>query len=177
MMIAIVVAAPLAAAGAQQPTLPDRLQPSARSTIERLADSARAAGLPWEPLYSKAEEGVLKGADDARIVAAVRTLLSRLAEARGALGAAPSDAEVVAGASALHAGVPASTLRRLRETQPAAMSLAMPLVVMADLITRGVPAETAATSVGALVSRHAADTDYRVLRETIERDIRAGMAP
>ena len=169
LLLALAAGTGRAGAQARQVELPPRLQPATRATIERLADSARVVGLPWEPLYSKAEEGVLKGADDARIVVAVRTLVRRLAESRDALAPAPSEAEVVAGASALHAGVPASTLRSLRKSQPPPLSLAMPLVVMADLITRGVPADTAAVSVEALMQRRATDSEYRALREGVGR--------
>ena len=52
--------------------LPARLQPASRAAIVRLADSLAAERLPIAPVYDKAAEGALKGADDRRIVAAVR---------------------------------------------------------------------------------------------------------
>ena len=39
------------------------LSPGLRAAVDRLADSARAIGVPAEPLYLKAAEGVLKGAE------------------------------------------------------------------------------------------------------------------
>lgn len=183
------------AARAQQPvtqpatqqatTFPARLQPAARAALERLADSARAGGLPDGPLYAKAAEGVLKGADDARIVGAVRALAREMETARSALGADASGAELVAGASALHAGVAPDELRRLaaarrgggRGAATPARSLAMPLVVMADLVTRGVPASAAASSIDALLARGVSDGGLAALRLDVERDILDGHAP
>ena len=59
---------------AQEPqpdrTLPAQLSASTRATLERLIDSARVAGLPVDPLYSKVREGVFRSADDARVIAA-----------------------------------------------------------------------------------------------------------
>jgi hypothetical protein len=174
----LVVALPLRA---QQTSdrLPDRLEPATRTTILRLADSLRSAGLPDAPLYSKAAEGVLKGADDARILGAVRSLARELGEAREALGSEASEAEIVAGASALHAGVPATDLRRMRDRRPrgSSKSLAVPLTVLADMITRGVPPNDAAASVNALLARRVDDAEFQALRVGIEHDISAGRAP
>ena len=95
----------------------ERLAPAAREAVVRIADSARASGLPVEPLYSKAEEGAFKRATDAQIVAAVRALARALADARTALGAESTADELVAGASALRAGVSTDALRRLGATR------------------------------------------------------------
>jgi hypothetical protein len=167
-------------AGAQQSVLPDRLAPATRASIERLADSVRAVGLPAQPLYAKAAEGVLKGADDARIVAAIRTLARELGEARTALGEESNEAELIAGASALHAGAPASTLRRLRDSRGSRGgkgALAVPLVVLADLASRGIPPAIAGASLEALAARNASDDQFTALRAAIERDIEAGRPP
>ena len=59
-----------------------------RASSSVCRDSARAAGLPHEPLILKALEGASKGADSARIVTAVRALGGRLQEAARALGPA-----------------------------------------------------------------------------------------
>jgi hypothetical protein len=174
----LVVALPISAQQTRE-RLPDQLQPATRTAIERLADSLRSAGLPDAPVYSKAAEGVLKGADDARILTVVRSLARELGDARQALGSEASEAEIVAGASALHAGVPAAELRRIRDGQPRASSasLAVPLTVLADMITRGVPPNDAAASVNALLARRVDDAEFQALRVGIERDITAGRPP
>ena len=160
------------AAGAQTPALPARLGADARDAIGRLADSLRFAGVPVDPLYAKAAEGVLKGADDARIVVAVRTLARELTQARAALGPAAPAGDVLAAASALHAGVPAASIRRLREA--GAGPLALPLVVLADLAARGVPPAAAAGSIAELVARGATEPELSGYRAGVERDIASG---
>lgn len=162
------------------PPLPERLHPSTRAVIEQLADSARRVGLPWEPLYAKSAEGVLKGADDERILRAVRSLARELGEARAALGPAVNSAEIVAGASALHAGVGTADLRRLagtRESRAGDAPLAVPLTVLADLVARRVPAEVAMASIEALLSRGAPDEQFATLRSDVHRDILSGVSP
>jgi hypothetical protein len=177
--------APFVPLGAQQTTtaadLPAQLSASTRQAIARLGDSLRAARLPDEPLYAKAAEGVLKGADEARIVAVVRTLARELGEARAALGIGADAADLVAGASALHVGATPMMLKQLRETRVAAQggasSLATPLVALADLLTRRVPALVAAAAIDSLVARRAGGDDFAALRAAVERDIDAGRAP
>ncbi len=109
-MTSLVVAS---TARAQANTLPQRLAPDVRATIDRLMDSVRAAGLPTGPLADKAAEGVLKGADDQRILVAVRMLARELGEARTILGSASDAALLSATASALHAGAAPGELRRI----------------------------------------------------------------
>jgi hypothetical protein len=161
--------------GAQTP------QTSALSaSVSRIADSAHAAGLPTEPLFAKAAEGTLKGADDARILAAVHRLARELAAARGVLGSAATGAELVAGASALHAGVPPSLLARVARAsgeRGAPGRLVMPLVVLADMVARHVSPDVAVSSLEGLVRRSAADAELATLRAAVERDIANGEGP
>ena len=180
-VVAAAITIPLAAQSGTAPLrLPERLHAETRDTISRLADSLRSAGVPWEPLYAKSAEGVLKGADDARILRAVRSLAGELAVARQALGQEASTAEVVAGASALHAGVPAEDLRSLAGMRPSRAGespLAVPITVLADLVTRRVPPSVAMASISALVQRGAPDERFTTLRTDVERDILSGQAP
>ena len=166
-----------AQAEARAPAFPDRLQRDTRAAIERLADSLRLAGVPVAPLYDTAAEGVLKGADDARILRAVQSLAGELIAARRALGAPASAAEILAGASAIHAGVPDEALRRLARSRRGAAPLAVPLTVLADLVTRRVPTGVAISSVEALMERGATDDAFTALRAEVQRDIVSGLAP
>lgn len=178
--LAVVLAALVTTrAGAQgvETSALDRLSPAARAAVVHLVDSARIAGLPSEAVSAKAAEGVLKGADDARIVAVLRTLVGELGAARDALGPGATSSEIVAAASALHAGVPVAAVRRLAASRPPGRALATPLVVMADLVTRRVPPAEAARAVDGLLRRGAADRDFVALRAAVERDILAGQAP
>ncbi len=168
----------LAAAGAraQEHRLDDRLDAQTAAEVMRIADSARLAGLPAQPLIDKALEGATKHAPDQRIVQAVRGFAQRLADARDALGSASSSADLVAAAGALYQGVSASDLRRLRVARPAD-GVSFPLVVLADLIARGVPPATATPTVLQLAERGAKDEEFAALRRAVEQDIAAGAPP
>ncbi|HJU64214.1 MAG TPA: hypothetical protein VJ596_00995 [Gemmatimonadaceae bacterium] len=169
----LVVLLPLRA-GAQDDRL-SRLDARTRATVGSIVDSARAAGLPTEPLVDKALEGASKRAEGSRIAAAVRSLARELGAARTALGVA-SEAELVAAADALRAGADAAVLARLRAMRQTE-ALTIPLAVLSDLVARGVPADTAAGAVLALAGTGARDADFVTLRRNVERDIMAGAPP
>jgi hypothetical protein len=183
---AALVGGPLGVLRAQATTrdtatlLPSQLTPPARLAIERVMDSLRAARLPTAPVAAKAAEGVLKGADEKRIVAAIRALAKELGEAREAIGPSSTEAELVAAASALHVGVPEQVLRRLREVAihaGAEGTLATPLVVLTDLVSRRVPPLVAGSAVDSLLARRAPSAEFGALRAAVERDIAAGLEP
>ena len=156
--------------------LDGRLDADTRQAVQRVIDAARRDGLPTEPLVSKALEGATKHAPGPRIVAVVQTLAGALRDARAALGAGATESEIVAGAGALQAGMRPAALTRLRAARPN-RPLTMPLGVLADLVARGVPADTASAAVLALSQGGATDTDFIVLRRDVERDIVAGAPP
>jgi len=181
---ALLLFAAVAAARAQSPaaSFPDRLAGETRATLSRLADSARAAGIPTEPIVAKAAEGVLKGADDARILKAVRALVSELGAARAALPGASAPV-LTAAASALHAGATVVTLRELAAAaeRPDARAhdadLALALISVADLAASGVVAERAGSALAQLLRRGAPDTEISAFRAGVARDISDGSAP
>ncbi len=157
-------------------TLPSQLSAPTRATLERLIDSARVAGLPVDPLYSKVREGVFRGADEPRVLAAVRRLTRDLADAYSALGDSAGAEEIAAGANALRAGVRPTDLSRLRESRGRRPDhpLTVALVVLADLATRGVPPAMAAASVNELVARNVSDGSLLSFRQNVERDLVGG---
>lgn len=152
-----------------------RLDPATGEIVARLLDSARAASLPSEPLVDKALEGASKHAPGARIADAVRALLADLGRARGAMGGG-SEAELTAGAAALRAGVAPGALGELRRAR-GEVALSVPLATLADLVSRGVPVETAQEVVVALAARGVSDAGYVELRRVVETDIGAGVPP
>jgi hypothetical protein len=166
---------------AQDRTIPAKLAAPTRASLQRLIDSAGVAGLPVDPLYSKAQEGVFRGADDARVLSAVQRLARDLGDARTALGDSAVAEEITAAANALRAGVTTTDLSRLRETEtkgrPADRRLTVALVVLADLATRGVPPSLAAASVTELVARNVSDGALISFRQTVERDLLDGRPP
>ena len=163
----LALAAPAMAKPKSEPALPPG--------VSTLLDEARGRGLPTAPLEATAREGVAHGATTERILLAVRAQTGALARARDALAPRAAEAEIVAGASVIAAGVGPDSLVRLRAAGEG--SVLVPLVVMADLIARGVPASEAAATL--IVARRArlGDAELMRLREHVADDIRAGAPP
>jgi len=151
----------------------ERLDAEARPLVAGVIDSARAAGLPTEPLVQRALEGATKGAPDTLIVSAVRRLAGDLGRARAALGAGATPPELEAGAAALRAGAGPAVLAQLRRSRR--QTITVPLAVLTDLVASGVPVDSAAAAVLALAS--ARDADLIDFRRAVERDIALGAAP
>jgi len=133
-------------------------------------EAAAAVGLPTEPLVQKALEGAAKGTAGAGIVRAVRRLNDGMLEARGILGRDAPEAELVAGAVALLAGAPAAALDTLAQARPEG-DVVVPLVVLADLVRRGVAAPEAAGLVTRLASAGVSDDGFIRLRLLVQGDI------
>jgi hypothetical protein len=160
---------------AQDPRLA-RLDRRVQAEVGALIDSARTLGIPSEPIVDKALEGAAKRAPHERIIVVVRSRFRELAAARAALGSGAMDAELIAAADALHAGASAEVVTTLRARRPT-LPLTIPLAVLADLIARGVPADTASSAVLALAATPASDAQFAALRDDIERDIAKGAPP
>ena len=179
-MVVTALVASASTARGQSPgvALPERLAPATRSAILRLIDSARTVGLPVSPLVDKTAEGVLKGADDQRILRAVQSLTRELGDARGALGGATDLALLGAAANALHAGVSPDELRRLqRASADGSDALTSALVTLVDLVAKRVPVSSATSSIHDLLDRRAGDRQFAALRAEVEQDISAGLSP
>jgi hypothetical protein len=153
----------------------ERLDETTRPAVVAIVDSARAAGLPVNPLVERALEGATKGAASDVIVAAVRRLAGDLGRARDALGRGATAIELNAGAAALRAGAGPNVLARLRRAR-GRQSVTMALAVFTDLVARGVPVDTAATAVLALAAT-VRDADLVEFRRAVERDIAIGAPP
>jgi hypothetical protein len=173
---AVLTALAAVAASAQDARLSARLDTRMAAAVTRVVDSARARSLPTEPLVQKALQGAAKRAPSARVLAAVSELLGELTVARSALGNRSTEAELVAGAGALHAGVPEATLSRIRELR-GGQSVTAAVGTLADLVARGVPVDGAVSAILALVERRAADADVIAFSKQVGQDIAAGAPP
>lgn len=169
--------AALAPARAQDPRIGTRLDAPSRAAIAALVDSARAQGIPVAPLMEKVYEGMGKGADGPRIVAAVRSLTLEMASAHRALGTVASADEIKAAASAMHAGVPAVELGKMKKQSGLRRSLTLPFTVLADIVSRGVPVETAARAIRSLMGAGAKDADINTFQRNVRVDIEKGAPP
>jgi hypothetical protein len=176
-LILSLLAASVVSAGAQDPRMGGRLDAPTRAAIFAVVDSARAQGIPLEPLMEKVYEGMGKGADGPRIVAAVRSLALEMASAHRALGTVASTDEIKAAASAMHAGVPAVELGKMKKQGGLRRSLTLPFTVLADIVSRGVPVQTAANAIRSLVGAGARDTDISTFQRNVRVDIEQGAPP
>lgn len=173
---AFLMLAVLAGRGEAQDTRLARLDSKVQARVGALLDSARTLGIPTEPVVDKALEGAAKRAPNERIINVVRSRFNELVAARAALGGGAIDAEVIAAADALHAGASAQVITALRAQRPN-VPLTIPLAVLADLIARGVPPDTASTAVLALAKTPSTDAQFAALRDEVERDIAKGVPP
>jgi hypothetical protein len=173
-MLAAVAFAP---AHAQDPRLGNRLDAPSRIAILALIDSAKAQGIPTEPLVQKVNQGQAMGADGPRIVAAVRTLAREMATAHRALGTVATADEIQAAASAVHAGVPAVELGKKKKQGGQRRSLSLPITVLAAIVSRGVPVEAGVNAIRSLVGAGAKDADINDFQRNVSGDIEKGAPP
>jgi hypothetical protein len=177
-LVALVLAvAAVSSAHAQDPRFGTRLDAPTRAAIFAIVDSARAQGVPVEPLMEKVYEGMARGADGPRIIAAVRSLTIELASAHKALGTVASADEIKSAAAAVHAGVPAVELGKLKQESGLRRSLTLPFTVLTDIISRGVPVQAAANAIRSLIGRGAPDADLNTFQRNVKVDIEQGAPP
>jgi hypothetical protein len=151
------------------------LDPESAAAVTKEIEHARERGLPVEPLLDKVRQGNVMRAPGPRIRAAVTALAGRMASAREALAPSPSTAEIVAGADALSVGASREALTRLKQSIPSNASVAVPLGVLAQLVSRGVPAEKATVMVAQLVKGGAPPATLIALGADVEKDVAAGI--
>jgi hypothetical protein len=156
-----------AVGAAQDPRLEARLDSTTRARVEAALASARAEGLPTEPLVQKALEGASKGAPGPRIVDAVATVFADLHRARAALGQAAAEDELVAAAAALRAGATPSMIVEMRRVAPRG-AVAVPLAVFTDLVAGGMETDAAWRSVAELARKGGDDEAFLRLRDQLE---------
>lgn len=161
---------------AQDPDPLSRLDPNTRFTVEVIIDSARVSGVPTRPLLLKALQGAAYHADSRHIISAVRSVFHAELDVRVALGSALNESEWTSAVSALQAGVPLEALAKFRGDH-SSKPLTRALVVMTDLIQRGVPVGEASSAIMQLWQRGAADGDFYGLWKNVEQDILSGQNP
>lgn len=153
--------------------LDGRVSSSLKRVIVVLTDSAAAAGLPVAPLVDKALEGASKHADDARIIAAVRTVMTDLGIARNSLGSVASESELTAGVAAIRAGVSPAALASFRRSLPH-RPLTVPLSILGALVMEGAPVASAATTV-VNYARRGDDEQLLIFGQDVARSIASGV--
>ena len=177
LMMMVALAGTAVSARAQDPRTLPKLDAPTRAAILALVDSARAQGIPVDPLMEKMYQGLAMGADGPRIVIAVRSLAFEMASAQKAMGTVASPDEIKAAASAMHAGVPAVELGKLKKQSGLRRSLTLPFTVLADIVSRGVPVSTAANAIRSLMGAGAKDKDINDFQRNVKVDIEQGAPP
>jgi len=150
------------------------LPPAVFRDLSTLADQMSDDGIPDEPLFVKALEGQAKRVPADRLLPAVRAYAGRLGEARQAFGVEATTPLLVAGADALQRGVPPEALRALPADRPRSP---MAVVVLADLLESGVPADRALELLRDAMAQRARDDRMLDISARVRRLIRQGMTP
>jgi len=136
------------------------------NALRVLLDDAAAKGLPTAPLINRALEGAARRVGGQRILSVVRAHAAALAEGS-------TVAELDAGATALRAGIDAKTLGVVRSTRPAGTAVTA-LVVLTDVVKRGVPASTAREAVTAIARIPRSDDALLGLQATVAKNSQRG---
>lgn len=143
--------------------------------IESLLATAEATGVPTDPLIAKALEGAAKGVPGDRVVAALSNYAERLGEARSLVGADRDATTVVAGADALRRGVPRETVGSLAAEHRG--ELAVPLLVLGDLMAEGVPVDHAFEVVRNALNKEHGPDEILAIPGAVRRMVREGQSP
>lgn len=150
------------------------LDSATQAAVGRELGRARTRGLPVQPLVAKVREGQIKRAAPERIRVAVVALSVRLDSARSALGPTSRDAEVIAGADAIAAGVDQASLRAVRAAS-GARDLAAPLGALAQLVASGVGNRRATQMIVELLKKDAGPRELLAFGMDVEKDVGAGV--
>jgi len=147
------------------------LPAAAFEQIAAIARDAEQEGIPGDILYNKALEGAAKHVPADRLVPAVQAYRNRLLTARDAFGGEAGGSLLVAGADALQRGVGADLLRGLGRGQDRSP---MAVLVLADLVETGVPADEALSLVREAMQRRARDQRMLDMPGEVRRLMRQG---
>lgn len=141
-------------------------------TLRGLFEDAAEMGLPVQPLVNRALEGSARRASSERILRVVREFAAALHEARQVLGPGSTAGELDAAATALRAGVDERTVGAIRDMRPAGTAVTA-LVVVTDLVQRGVPAPQAREALTA-IGRSRPDDVLLGLQATVAKNASRG---
>jgi hypothetical protein len=158
-----------------------RVSPEVQRAVQGIAAEAAAHGLPVDPLVRKAIEGAAKGVPGDRVIAAVRALAGRLAEAMEAVRAggvaAPNGDVVEGGADALNAGLSRRQVSDLVRVSQPPQDPTLTLQVAATLAALGVPATQATELVQDMISAGRSPSDLLGLPGQVQAGVARGSTP
>ncbi len=156
----------------------EALSPELFREVEGLVNSARAEGLPTEPLFNKALEGLAKGVPEGRLLPALNAYSARLREANRAFGIFANGPLTVAGADALQRGVGVETLRSLSQGEEGSPGPSpMAVLVLAELVEAGVPADRALGVLREALRNRTREQRMLEISGEVRRLMRRGQSP
>ncbi len=142
-----------------------------REPLQAIVDSAVVDGLPASPLLNRIKEAEARGVSTERAAEALRRHVVLMRRARSVLPGASAD-EMDAGANALRAGAEEAALGEIRRVRaPGTATVA--LLVLADLVRRGVGSGAAGDAITALGDQRG-DQVLLELQRAIGGDASAG---
>jgi hypothetical protein len=146
--------------------------------LEALAAEVAREGIPDEPLFNKALEGVAKRVPADQILPALNQYAGQLRLARSAFGGVGNGPLLVAGADAIQRGVDTDLLRRLgqrEENSPGPSPMAV--LVLADLVEAGVPAERALGVLREAMRKRTGEQQMLGISGRVRQLMRQGQSP
>jgi hypothetical protein len=143
------------------------------TSLRALFEEAADRGLPVRLLVNRALEGAARRVGSARILRVVHEWSDALSTAKFALGEGTTEAELDAAATAIRAGIEPRTVASLR-TMRAPGTTVTALVVLTDLVQRGVPAATAREAVVTMAKQPRSDDALLGLQLTVAKNAQRG---
>jgi hypothetical protein len=143
------------------------------NTLRGLFEDAADMGLPTRPLINRALEGAARRMSSERILKVVREHAAALSSARDVLGPGSSEAELDAAAMAIRSGIDEPSLAAVRRSRPAGSAVTA-LVVLTDLVRRGVPGPNAREAVTSLARLPRSDDALLGLQSTVAKNAQRG---
>jgi hypothetical protein len=147
-------------------------------SLDALANELGEEGIPADPVFNKALEGLAKRVPADRILPAVNRYAGQLRTAKNAFGTLGTGPLLVAGADALQRGVEADLLRRLgRPEEDTPGPSPMAVLVLADLVEAGVPADRALNVLRQAMRLRAGEQQMLGISGRVRQLMRQGQSP